>query len=141
MSPAARPRTFVSRILELGSDSATYGVSSLLSKLVNFLLLPLYTRFLTPSDYGILAMLAILLTAGPPLANLGMTNAVFRQFNLSTRRQRAVIASALSSVLASTVLFLAAGLAVAPALGRWLIGSPAQDDLIRWTLVTIAVIL
>lgn len=55
----------------LGKNTALYTVSILASRLASFLLLPLFTRHLTPADYGLLQLLdmtvdigAILLTAG-----------------------------------------------------------------------------
>ncbi len=55
----------------LGRDTTLYTVSILLSRAVSFVMLPVYTRYLTPADYGVLQMLdmavdiaAILLTAG-----------------------------------------------------------------------------
>ena len=46
---------------------------------MQFLLLPVYTRYLTPDDNGVIAMLIIVTLLFGPLANLGMTNAVFRR--------------------------------------------------------------
>ena len=48
------------RQVELLKDALAYGTSSIVQKLIGFLLIPLYTRHLDPSDYGILAMLMIL---------------------------------------------------------------------------------
>jgi O-antigen/teichoic acid export membrane protein len=70
------------RLLSLLSDSATYGISSLLAQVIGFILLPLYTRYLEPADYGLLAVLNIYTMLFLPVANLGMTNALFRNFNL-----------------------------------------------------------
>ena len=39
-------------VKRLGLQSATYGLGSLLNKLLGFVLLPVYTRYLTPADYG-----------------------------------------------------------------------------------------
>lgn len=42
-------------IRKLGRETAIYGVSTVLSRLLNFLLVPLYTHWLAPSDYGLVA--------------------------------------------------------------------------------------
>jgi len=39
---------------KLMGDSFVYGLTSILSRFIGFLLLPLYTRILTPADYGVL---------------------------------------------------------------------------------------
>jgi O-antigen/teichoic acid export membrane protein len=43
----------VSRLKSLLKDSLLYGVSSLLSRFLNFLLVPFYTHLLTPADFGV----------------------------------------------------------------------------------------
>ncbi|HOZ52594.1 MAG TPA: oligosaccharide flippase family protein, partial [Chitinophagaceae bacterium] len=37
---------------QLASESAIYGISSMLTKVIGIFLVPLYTRLLTPADYG-----------------------------------------------------------------------------------------
>ncbi|MDD4940271.1 MAG: oligosaccharide flippase family protein, partial [Candidatus Omnitrophica bacterium] len=42
----------------LGKNSTIYTFSNVVTKAINFLLLPLYTRFLSPHDYGIFAVVS-----------------------------------------------------------------------------------
>lgn len=44
----------LSLLKRLVGDSFVYGLTSILSRFIGFLLLPLYTRILTPADYGVL---------------------------------------------------------------------------------------
>ena len=44
-------------IRQLASESAIYGLSGILTKLINVFLVPLYTRILLPSDYGVLNLI------------------------------------------------------------------------------------
>lgn len=39
-------------IRQLAGETAIYGMSTILARIVNFMLVPLYTRVLTQSDYG-----------------------------------------------------------------------------------------
>ncbi|MHC4956754.1 MAG: lipopolysaccharide biosynthesis protein [Planctomycetota bacterium] len=57
----------------LAKSSALYSVGGLARRLFSFILLPVYTRYLTPADYGILELLEVLITVSSML--LGM-NAV-----------------------------------------------------------------
>ena len=54
------------QIKRLGKHSAIYGLGGLVQRIVAVLLLPLYTRFLSPSDYGaieaLVALSAVLIT-------------------------------------------------------------------------------
>ena len=49
------------RMGNLGRHSLIYGLGILLTKAVAFLMLPIYTRFLTPTDYGILQLTTMIL--------------------------------------------------------------------------------
>ena len=41
------------------THSSIYGLGTVVSRLVAFILLPLYTRYLTPTDYGVLETIDI----------------------------------------------------------------------------------
>ena len=45
------------RIKALGRDLAVYGAGDVATQAISFLLLPVYVRFLSPGDYGVLALL------------------------------------------------------------------------------------
>ncbi|MBE2230660.1 MAG: oligosaccharide flippase family protein [Chitinophagaceae bacterium] len=47
----------MSRIKQLFGETIVYGVSSVLTRFLNLLLLPLYTNILTPDEYGVLNIL------------------------------------------------------------------------------------
>ncbi len=49
-----------------------YGVGSMVSRLMGFLLLPVFTAYLTPTDYGILSLLSFLGQLVQPLFGLGL---------------------------------------------------------------------
>ncbi|MBZ0264515.1 oligosaccharide flippase family protein [bacterium] len=126
------------RIKELASDSATYGASSVLSQFIGFFLLPVYTRFLTPSDYGILTMTDVVLIVFIPFANLGISNAVFRFFNMSKEEseQEIVLGTGLISVYVTGFLFFLVGQSLAQLLATSIIGKPETVLIVRITLVT-----
>ena len=39
--------------------STTYAVSNFLSRIVSFVMIPVYTRFLSPYDYGVLELITV----------------------------------------------------------------------------------
>jgi len=47
----------IDKILRLGKDAAIYGLSSIVGRFLNFLLVPFYTNYLLPSEYGVVANL------------------------------------------------------------------------------------
>lgn len=49
--------SMIDRLLRLGKDTAIYGLSSIVGRFLNFLLVPFYTHYLAPAEYGTVATL------------------------------------------------------------------------------------
>ena len=62
----------------LGKDSLIYGIGTVSRSLIGFILIPLYTRYLTTEEYGILALALVALASLIILFELGMSKALFR---------------------------------------------------------------
>lgn len=62
----------------LARHSMIYGVGILLNQAVALLLLPLYTRYLTVTDYGIKELIAITMNVISMLATTAVSSAIFR---------------------------------------------------------------
>lgn len=63
-----------------GKDAAIYGIGQGLTKVVAFLLVPLYTRYLTQSDFGKLGLLATINAILGVVYAIGLTSALFRSY-------------------------------------------------------------
>jgi O-antigen/teichoic acid export membrane protein len=55
----------------LVKDSAVYAVGTIASRLVGFIMIPVYTRVLTPADYGIIETIVRLIDIIGLLLSLG----------------------------------------------------------------------
>ena len=89
----------------LASDSLIYGLGSVANQALAILLLPLYTRFLTPADYGSLALIS---AAGAVLglaAALGVNSGLTRIFFLyeSGEERASMVFTALVFALGASV--------------------------------------
>ena len=58
-----------------------YGFGKSAEQLTRFLLLPLYTRFLTPADYGVLSLVSLLSSLASSIFSLGTQSSVFKFYN------------------------------------------------------------
>ncbi len=95
--------TLAGQLKKLASHSALYGAADVFTNLINFLLVPLYTAYLSPSDYGVLALLLLFSTLAKILFRLGLDSAFFRvHYDLDSEPER--------RRLAGTVALFAAGL-------------------------------
>jgi O-antigen/teichoic acid export membrane protein len=62
----------------LGKETVVYGLSTVLARLLNFLLLPFYTHFLAPGEYGAVAVLFSYIAFANYLFQYGMDQAYMR---------------------------------------------------------------
>lgn len=56
----------------LAKNTLTYGVGQVLNRFISFLLLPVFTSYLTPADYGIISILGLLTLVAVPVFTLGL---------------------------------------------------------------------
>lgn len=86
--------------------TATYAVANLARRLVGFLMLPIYTRFLTPADYGVIGLMVFTLSLFEPVlgARLGFAVPKFYFDAPEGRARRTVIWGALGLTTAVSVL-------------------------------------
>jgi O-antigen/teichoic acid export membrane protein len=68
----------VSRIRELFSDSLVYGLSSVVARFINYLLVPFYTFYFEPAEYGIIGLIYAAIVFLNVLFQFGMESAYIR---------------------------------------------------------------
>lgn len=92
-------------IRKLASDTAIYGLSTVVPRLLNYFLVPLYTRVFLPEQYGIItemyAYLGILLV----LLTYGMETGFFR-YASSKAEAKTIYSTAFYSLFTSSSLFI-----------------------------------
>ena len=71
-------------VRKLTKLSIVYAIGDIVTNGMAFLLLPLYTRFLTPQDYGILALTGMIRSVLSILLSFGMMGAILRFYYLLT---------------------------------------------------------
>lgn len=103
----------------LAGQTAIYGLSSIVGRLLNYLLVPLYTRVLIPSDYGIYTEMYAWVSILWVLLTYGMETTFFR-FSESHHNGEKVYSTSLISLLGTSLLFLAFVLASSGPIAEWL---------------------
>ena len=81
------------------------GGSTALSKIAVFFLMPIYTAFLTPADFGVVDIVVSTAVLLIPLVSLNASEAVFR-FCAGGEEESAVFSSGFLMTLMGTLLFL-----------------------------------
>ncbi len=95
----------MSVIKKLAGQTAIYGLSSIVSRLLNYLLVPLYTRVFLPEEYGVVTELYAILTFVTILFTYGMETSFFH-FSEKEERPGSVYGTAMLSLLGSSVLLM-----------------------------------
>ncbi len=67
-------------LLKITKHSSIYGIGNFLTKGITILLIPLYTSYLTPSDYGLLQICNIFHSILTIILMMGMSSSLFRVY-------------------------------------------------------------
>jgi len=121
---------------KLASQTAVYGLSSVIGRFLNYLLVPLYTRYFLPSEYGVVtemyayvAFLVIVLT-------YGFETAFFR-FSKKEKDVKVVYSTALISLLISSTLFVLLVFLSSDSISN-LMGYGIETKYIEWFAIIVA---
>jgi O-antigen/teichoic acid export membrane protein len=121
------------RLFTLARHSLIYGLGSVVSRVLAVLLLPLYTRYLHPSDYGKIETLVALSAVVISLVQTAMKSAFFRfYFDSSAEHDRLrVLRTTFWYIMTSATACLAAGLIFADSISQVLFGTTGNANLVR----------
>ena len=121
------------RIFKLGKEAAVYGLSSIVGRFLNFLLVPFYTNFLGKVGFGVQANIYAYIAFAFVLYGYGMDSAYMR-FVVSSDAadKKQTFSIPFFSLLLTSVLFSLVIHLFAPEIGD-LIGAHGHVDLIRYS--------
>ena len=111
-----------------------YGLGTVGRRLVGLFLIPIYTRALSPSDYGVLSLLGVFMAVYLNLADLGISVSIFRFYirEKDEDGRRQVLSACLNILALAAVPTLFVG-AASPVISRALL-----DDPKLWFLVALS---
>ena len=121
----------------LGKHSAIYGLGGLVSRILAVLLLPLYTRYLSTSDYGVVETLIALTTVVGIALSAGIGSAFFRFYFDSNEpaARRRVLRTSFWFIMGMATLGLVVGVAFASELSQFLFGTTKDAKLVAASFV------
>ncbi|HMF61818.1 MAG TPA: oligosaccharide flippase family protein, partial [Vicinamibacterales bacterium] len=125
------------KLRELSRNLAIYGAGDVAIQAVNFLLLRFYVEYLTPADYGILALLASIEAPVKLFFRWGIDGAFMRYwFDCQDERERQRLASTLFFfLLAVNGALLVLSLAAAPFISERLLRAPGYTLALQLVLL------
>lgn len=91
-------------IRKLVGQTAIYGLPTIVGRLLNYLLVPLYTYYLPPENYGVVSEIYALVAFLIVLLTFGMETAFFRYYNLKEDKE-SVFRTSFITVIGINILF------------------------------------
>jgi O-antigen/teichoic acid export membrane protein len=121
------------KMSRIGRHGLIYGAGILLSKIVAFIMLPVYTRFLTPADYGVLQLIQMVLEVVSIAAGSRLGAGIFRFYHKAETadERRAVLSTALLVLVTSYCVATAAMFLLAPGIARVALNGAEDVALVR----------
>ncbi|MEO0043962.1 MAG: hypothetical protein RL329_3410 [Bacteroidota bacterium] len=102
----------MSILKKLAGQTAVYGLSSILGRFLNYLLVPLYTGIFQPGEYGVSAWFYAFASFGGVLFTYGMETAFFRYVQKNDNPEKvastAMISLTVSALVMGGLIFLCA---------------------------------
>src|SRR5215469_10072550 len=80
LETAQQPNTTLREIGTAVRHSAVYGLGNILAKAFGFLMLPLYTHYLTPSDIGLFEIMDLSISLFGMVLQMGIAPALLRSY-------------------------------------------------------------
>ena len=111
----------------LATTGAAYTAASILSKLIAVALLPLYTRYLTPADYGAAEVLFAAVVAASIVIRFGVIEAVLRFYYKAGEDPGRVVATSFAALFWLATAGALVALPFAEPLSEALLDRPAPD--------------
>lgn len=127
-----------SQIRRIGSQTMVYAAGVLIGRALSFVLLPLYTRYLSPADYGVIQLIELVfdmltVVAGARLAS-GLYHFYYKAESLAERRQ--LLSTATLALGASYILVGAIAFVLAPQLSMAVFEHERYTTVIRVSAIS-----
>jgi O-antigen/teichoic acid export membrane protein len=116
-----------------------YTLGIILNRVISFLMLPIYTHFLSPEDYGILELLEMTVDVITILAGIGMLNglAKFYYDYESADEQQELVSTLFTMTVAIYFVACAGGVLLSQQLSLVVFGNENYADLIRISFINL----
>jgi O-antigen/teichoic acid export membrane protein len=125
----------MSALKKLLGQTAVYGLSSIVGRLLNYLLVPLYTYTLPTGEYGIVTELYSYVALIFAFLTYGMETTFFR-FSETEKKPQQVLSTSSYSLLFSTLLFLGVAWIFKADIAEWM-GYQNHQQYISWFILII----
>ena len=128
-----------SLVRHLFKSTSYYTLAAVVQRSMSILMLPVYTRYLTRADYGVLELLDLITTVAALLVSVQLSTALFYYYHHASgeaERRRDVVTAFFGTIILGTVVGVS-GVAFAPEISRLVFGTTAYEGLVRVMLIAL----
>ena len=122
---------------KLAGQTAIYGLSSVIGRLLNYLLVPLYTRYFLPEEYAVVVEMYAYVAFLVVILTYGLETAFFR-FSKTFKNVKTVYSTALISLIISSCVFVLLMFLCSSLIADWL-GYGILTKYIKWFSIIVAI--
>ena len=122
-------------IKKLAGQTAIYGLSSVIGRLLNYLLVPLYTRYFLPEEYGLVTEMYAYVAFLVVILTYGIETAFFR-FSKKENNNKKVYSTALISLVFSSSFFMLLMFSGSSLIANFL-GAGIESRFIEWFAIIV----
>lgn len=124
--------TMMSFVKSAAKNSLVYGLGNISTKIVGFILLPLYTSHLSVQDYGILGLVEVSSQILVSAFGLGLSLALYRWYwdKEFVQQQKSIVFTCMVFLCCVIAVFVAAAIVFASQISSLIFDSPAYAPLI-----------
>jgi len=129
----------IEELRRLLKHTSIFGLGNVMGKALAFLMIPFYTHFLTPTDYGTAELLDLSVGVIALIANVWITGPVLRfYYDYESEQDRnAVISTAVIGSAVLSAILAGAGWLLAKQAARLILGSELMSGYVRIVSVTL----
>ncbi|MDP4266809.1 MAG: oligosaccharide flippase family protein [Bacteroidota bacterium] len=124
-------------IKKLAGQTAIYGLSSIVGRLLNYLLVPLYTRVFLPAEYGVVTEIYAYVSFLNVVLTYGMETGFFRFFQTESNK-KSVYSTILVSLLISSSVFTLICILFSQSIAN-VMGYANHSEYITWFAIIISI--
>ena len=123
---------------KLVGQTAAYGLSSIVGRVLNYLLVPVYTLVFAREEYGIVSYLYSLTAFFNVLFTYGMETAFFRFANKEGADKQALYNKTLTAIILTSVLFTGILILLSGPIAAY-VGLRGKEEYIIWLAIILAI--
>ncbi len=119
----------------LAGQTAIYGLSSIIGRLLNYMLVPMYTRIFTTDQYGVVTEMYAYVAFLIVVLTYGMETAFFR-FSSKTENKTEIYSSTLISIFVTSTIFIGLTSFFSVPIANWL-RYPNHTEYVIWFAIIV----